>query len=242
MFTKVTKVQKVEKKIVAPKKAATETKAPVESKTPAEPKERKIQMSPNLMCRNLLLERTSTDEEIVQKVLAVFPQAKFNQSYVSTTRIDLNKGFYKSAEVGEALVKMVEFDGKRISYEEYKQSKIAKALEEKEKAKVEKVKKAEEKKQAAAAKAEEKKKAADEKAKAKAEKVAADKKVKEEKAAADKKAKEEKAAADKKAAQEKAEAAKAQKAIPASTSDGMYSGPVVGNIPPTTKIKKVVKK
>ena len=101
---------------------AKKTPAPeAEKKTEAQPvkktEEKKLTMTPNKMCRDLLLERAHTDDQIAEKVLAVFPEAKFNKSYVSTTRIDLNKGYYKSIEENleeNPLTRLVEYEDKGV--------------------------------------------------------------------------------------------------------------------------------
>lgn len=156
-----------------PKKAtsekASEQKA---SPSPKAPKEKKQpQLTPNKMCRDLLLERRYTDEQIAEKVKATFPDAKFDKGYVSTTRIDLNKGIYKTVEEDVSknpLVRLEEHEGKILPYEKIKELKV-KAAEESKKQKAEEAakKKAEAaklKEEAAAKKKEEKKAAAEKKA------------------------------------------------------------------------------
>jgi hypothetical protein len=222
MATKVIKkVEKIEKK-VDPKVSAAAVKKEKVPVVPKEPKEKKVRFTPNSLCRQLLMERTYTDDEITVKVREVFPEAKFNPSYVSTTRIDLNKGFYKTVVMETPVIKIVEFEGKKMSIDEYRTARqgsieSTKAAKEKEKAE----------KQAAKAKADQ--------AKVAVRKAAADEKQK----VADQAKKEAAEAKAKLDAEKKAE----KKASPASTGDGMYSGPVVGKVPQTAKkIVKAVKK
>jgi len=90
-------------------------------------------------------------------VKATFPDAKFDKGYVSTTRIDLNKGVYKTIQEDlskNPLVRLVEFEGQILPYEQAKELK-EKALEEEKKQRAqerEAAKKANEEKKAASKK------------------------------------------------------------------------------------------
>lgn len=79
-----------------------------------------VKLTPNSMCRQLLLERQYTDDEIVAKILKVFPEKKFTRSYVSTTRLDLNKGYYKGNIVEVKIIRYVRIDGVLTDYNTHK--------------------------------------------------------------------------------------------------------------------------
>lgn len=63
-----------------------------------DPPSLEVNKTPNKLCIALLLQKTFTDMQIVDIVKAAFPKARFEKSYVSTTRNDLNKGLYKKID------------------------------------------------------------------------------------------------------------------------------------------------
>jgi len=111
----------VAKKVVLPKaekpNKAVKPKAEKGSKVP--------RITANSLCRELLLERKYTDDQITAKIKEVFPDSKFTNVYVSTTRVDLNKGYYKKCIVKEPISKLVEKDGKIVPSEEIKKERDA---------------------------------------------------------------------------------------------------------------------
>jgi hypothetical protein len=121
-------------KKVAKKDGATQPAKKAEKKEAPEKKAPKL--TPNKLCRDLLLERKYTDDQIAEKVLEVFPDAKFDKAYVSTTRIDLNKGYYKTVEEDlekNPIARLVEYEGKVMPYDEAKGLKAEAAEAEKKK-------------------------------------------------------------------------------------------------------------
>jgi len=111
----------VAKKVVLPKaekpNKAVKPKAEKGSKVP--------RITANNLCRELLLERKYTDDQITAKIKEVFPDSKFTNVYVSTTRVDLNKGYYKKCIIKEPISKLVEKDGKIVPSEEIKKERDA---------------------------------------------------------------------------------------------------------------------
>lgn len=109
----------VAKKVAAKKTPAPATKkaAPVKDTEPKAPR-----LTANSLCRQLLLERQFTDEQILEQVKKVFPDSKFTKSYISTTRVDLNKGVYKNETVETPIQKLVEHEGSVVPYEDVKKA------------------------------------------------------------------------------------------------------------------------
>jgi hypothetical protein len=135
----VPKTDATEKKPVTPvaKKAVFSKKKAVEpSKEAALPKQTKAAKEPkvpkitaNSLCRELLLERAYTDQQIFEKISKVFPDSKFTQGYISTCRIDVNKGYYKKCLVDKPIVRLVELNGKIVPAEEASKVRAASAEE-----------------------------------------------------------------------------------------------------------------
>ena len=62
----------------------------------------------NELCRTLLYQRKFTDEEVFNKVVKRFPESNFRRPYITTTRNDLNKGYYKGMIVnGNPIVRII---------------------------------------------------------------------------------------------------------------------------------------
>ncbi len=55
--------------------------------------------TPNTYAKALVLQEKHTDAEIVNLVKTMFADRAFTVNYVSTTRNDLNKGYYKSIKL-----------------------------------------------------------------------------------------------------------------------------------------------
>jgi hypothetical protein len=117
-------VTPVAKKAVEPSKESALLKQTKAAKEPKVPK-----ITANSLCRELLLERAYTDQQIFEKISKVFPDSKFTQGYISTCRIDMNKGYYKKCLVDKPIVRLVELDGKIVPAEEASKVRAASAEE-----------------------------------------------------------------------------------------------------------------
>jgi len=81
---------------------------------------KKSLFTPKTMGKDLLLERKYTDEQIVEKVLEVFPDSGYRKDFVTITRINLNQGLYKGIDLEKSILRLVEFNGKVITMNEKK--------------------------------------------------------------------------------------------------------------------------